>query len=315
MAFQLAIKNGINHPFSGVKKLAGKKWLKGFLNRNPQLSMRSPQGISAARVKAFTPENVQIFFDIYEAELEKIKFLPHRLFNVDETGITVVQHKHAKVLALKGKKQVCSLTSMERGKLITVVTAMNAAGTFVPPLIVFPRKNMSEGLMEGAPRGCVWACHPSGWIQAHIFTQWLSHFISYTKPTQDDPVLLVLDGHYSHTRNVDVIDMAKENHVAIVCLPPHSTHKMQPLDVGFMAPFKTYYAQEIETWLRNNPGRTVPNTIICSLFGTAYERAATMEISVNSFRKTGLFPYNRNVFRDHDFAIHDQNQVNICCRK
>lgn len=288
--------------------MAGKKWLKGFLKRNKELSMRTPQGVSAARIKSFNSENVKIFFDILEPQLEKIKYLPHRLYNVDETGITVVQHKHSKILALKGKKQVGSLTSLERGKLITVVTAMNAAGTFVPPLIVFPRKNMSEALMEGAPRGSIWACHPSGWIQGYIFTQWLSHFISFTKPTKEDPVLLILDGHYSRTRNLDVITMAKENNVAIICLPPHSSHKMQPLDVAFMSPFKTYYAQEIETWLRNNPGRTVPNTIICKLFGAAYERAATMEISVNGFRKTGIFPLNKHIFRDHDFAVHGQNQ-------
>jgi hypothetical protein len=49
-----------------------------------------------------------------------------------------------------------------------------------------------------------------------------------------------------HTRNLDV-DKAKEHGVAIVSLLPHSTHKMQPLDVGLMKPLKTYYAQEIET--------------------------------------------------------------------
>lgn len=297
MAFQLAIRNGLKHPFSTGKESAGKKWLRGFLTRHPQLSIRTPQAISAARVKGFNAENVAQFFDIFEKEMEKINFSPHRLFNVDETGITVVQHKQSKIIGLKGKKQVCAITSQERGKLVTVVTAMNACGTFVPPLIVFPRKNMSEHLMQGAPTGSIWACHPSGWIQTNIFTQWFSHFVKFTKPTNDDPILLVLDGHYSHTRNIEIIDMARENYVSIVCLPPHATHKMQPLDVGFMAPLKTYYAQEIETFLKNNPGKVVTHNNICSLFGKAYNRAATMEASINSFRKTGLFPCNRNVFR------------------
>jgi len=44
-----------------------------------------------------------------------------RIFNVDESGMKTVQQKHAKVLALKGKKQVGAMTSLERGKNITVV--------------------------------------------------------------------------------------------------------------------------------------------------------------------------------------------------
>lgn len=311
MAFQMAIKNHLKHPFSVEKMVAGRKWLKSFLKRNPSLSVRSPQAVSAARIKGFTRENVNQFFDIFEPEMGQIRFSPHRLYNVDETGITVVQHKHSKVLSVKGKKQVGILTSMERGKLMTVVTCMNAAGNYVPPLIIFPRKNMTEGLMDGAPPGAISACHPSGWIQSHLFTRWLIHFIEFTKPSKDDPVLLVLDGHYSHTRNIDVIELARTHNVSIVCFPPHSTHKMQPMDVGFMSPLKTYYAQAIETWLRNNPGRTLPNNNVCKLLGEAYNKAATMETSVNAFRKSGLFPCNRHVFQDVDFSIHSEVDENI----
>jgi hypothetical protein len=45
--------------------------------------------------------------------------------------------------------------------------------------------------------------------------------------------LLIVDGHYSYTKNVDVVDKAREQSVAIVSLPPHFKHKMQPLDAGF----------------------------------------------------------------------------------
>jgi hypothetical protein len=59
---------------------------------------------TSAYIKGFTPENIAAFFDIFEKEMEKIKFSPNRLFNIDETGITVVQHKPSGVVALKGKK-------------------------------------------------------------------------------------------------------------------------------------------------------------------------------------------------------------------
>ncbi|XP_063232742.1 uncharacterized protein LOC134536762 [Bacillus rossius redtenbacheri] len=303
MAFELAIRNGLSHPFNPKKESAGKKWFKLFLKRHPELSLRTPQGVSAARVRSFNAENVNAFFDFYEKELDKIHCNAHRVYNVDETGLTVEQHKLQKVVASKGKKQISNLTSAERGSLITTVTCMNAAGTFVPPLFVFPRKNMKAELMDGAPPGSISACHISGWIQTDIFSKWFDHFVNFTKPTEADPVILILDGHHSHTRNIEVIEKARLNNVAIICLPPHSTAKMQPLDVGFMKPLKTYYAQEVSNWLRHNQGRVVTHFQVTKLL-LAYQKAAKMKNSINAFRKTGLFPCNRDTFSDDDFAIH-----------
>ena len=62
MVFQLAIRNGLKHLFNQEHSEAGKKWLRSFLQRYPVISMRTPEGISAARVKGFTSENVARFF-------------------------------------------------------------------------------------------------------------------------------------------------------------------------------------------------------------------------------------------------------------
>lgn len=301
MAFQLAIRNNIKHTFSIDKKTAGRKWLRLFLKRHPQLSIRKPQALSMSRIRGFTPENVSAFFSLLKPELVKIKFSAARLYNVDETGITAVQHNSQKIISLKGKQQVHKLSSAERGSLVTVVIAVSAAGAYVPPMLVFPRKRMKAELLNGAPPGTIATCHPSGWIQTDLFTQWLQHFISFTKPSKEDPVVLILDGHYSHTRNIDVIDLAREHGVSIVCLPPHSTDHMQPLDVAFMKPFKTFYSQEIENWLSNHPGRIVTAFQISEILGIAYIRAATMKNAMSGFKATGILPYNPNVFEEADF--------------
>ncbi|KAJ8874622.1 hypothetical protein PR048_025488 [Dryococelus australis] len=93
-------------------------------------------------------------------------------------------------------------------------------------------------------------CHPFGWIQQELFTQ-----VDHIKPKPDDPVILVLDRHYSHTRNINVVKIGSEHGVHIVCLPPHSIHKFHQLNVSLMSPLKTYYAKETETWLKNHPFR------------------------------------------------------------
>jgi len=54
IAFQLAIRNDLKHPFNQENSAAGKKWLLSFLKRYPVISMRTTEDISAARVKGCT---------------------------------------------------------------------------------------------------------------------------------------------------------------------------------------------------------------------------------------------------------------------
>jgi hypothetical protein len=45
---------------------------------------------------------------------------------------------------MRGRKQVASITSEERGNIFIIVACMNDTGTYVPPLIVFPKKKKYE---------------------------------------------------------------------------------------------------------------------------------------------------------------------------
>lgn len=304
LAYQLAEKNNIKHTFSQDNESAGRSWLKLFLKRHSKLSFRRPTGTSIARMKGFNKENVKEFFDLLESSFDKIQYPATNIYNVDETGISVVPSKMPEILALKGKKQIGTVTSAERGSTITCVICMSASGTFVPPMLIFPRKRDNALLMKGAPLGAIHACHPSGWIQLDLFTRWFEHFLQHVKPCATSPVLLILDGHASHTRNIKVVDLARKNHVRLLCLPPHSSHKMQPLDKTFMGPLKKYLTEEIRKRLRMQP-RAITHFDIAELFGLAYVRAQRAELAISGFRATGIYPVNRHVFEDHDFIDED----------
>jgi hypothetical protein len=161
---------------------------------------------------------------------------------------------------------------------------------------------MKPELLDKAPPGSQAAAHPSGWMQTEIYAQWFDHFLKHANPSQASPVLLILDGHKTHTTNLEVINKAREHHVTLLCLPPHCSHRLQPLDVSFMKPLSTFYTQEVEKWLHNHTGRVVTIQQLPSLFRKAYLRAASALTAVNGFRKTGIFPVNIDVFTEVDFA-------------
>ena len=56
--------------------------------------------------------------------------------------------------------------------------------------------------------------------------------------------LLILDGHESH-KSLAFQDLCEENKIITLCMPPHASHILQPLDVGCFAPLKRAYKKEI----------------------------------------------------------------------
>ena len=70
--------------------------------------------------------------------MDKHKFEPHDIYNVDETGCTTAQNP-GNVVAEQGLKQVGSVTSTERGELVTTLYTVSASG------LVHPMKDGCQG--------------------------------------------------------------------------------------------------------------------------------------------------------------------------
>ena len=58
-----------------------------------------------------------------------------------------------------------------------------------------------------------------------------------------------MDGHGSHI-TAEFDQYAKQNLIIILCMPPHSSHILQPLDVGCFVVLKRLYGQAIEAQIR-----------------------------------------------------------------
>lgn len=228
LAFQYAKANCKKFPTSWeTNQEAGEQWFVDFRKRNPTLSLRTPQPTSIARASAFNKTVVKLFFNKYSTALEEFKFTPEKVFNADETGISSV-HTPPKIIAQKGVKKVSGVTSAERGFNTTMIGCINAVGNSVPPYFIFPRVNFKKHMVYGAPPGTDGAAHPTGWSTSEIFVQFLEHFIKNIKPSLDNKVLLIIDNHETHI-TIDVINKAKDNGVVMLTIPPHTSHKLQPL--------------------------------------------------------------------------------------
>ena len=295
LVYQLALRNNIPNSFNTEKEQAGKEWLRGFCKRYP-LALRAPENTSISRARGFNEEAVKLFFTIWTELQNRLGLTADRIFNVDEKGVSTVPNHPPKILAKRGRKQVGGITSGEKGTTTTLVLCGSAAGFYVPPLFIFPRVKQNRELMDGAPPGSIMQNFKTGWIQSFIFEIWLKHFIKHTNSSKENPCVLLLDGHTTHTKSLSLIDLARDNGVHIVCLPPHTTHRLQPLDVTVMKPLSVALANESRLFMRNNPGVPITIRFVARIFQAAYSKACTAENMASGFQKCGIFPVNQEKF-------------------
>lgn len=299
-AFEYAEKNCIKHNFCKGSRIAGKDWFYSFIKRNPNVSIRKPESTSIGRIRGFNKVEVNRFFNNLEIVFEKFHFSPENIWNMDETGISTVQEPGV-VVAPKGQKRVGSVTSWERGKNITVVCCMSAAGQYVPPMFIYPRARMSPLLERDGPPGSIYACSKSGWTNEDLFIVWLKHFIKIIKASKENPVLLVIDNHTSHI-TLEAYSIFKENGIVVVSLPPHTSHKLQPLDVTVYSPLKAAFNRECDLFIKGKNLEKITPYDVAGLFTKAYGNIATISKAISGFKTTGIHPLDPNVFSDEEFV-------------
>lgn len=92
LAFELAEKNNLPHTFNKDKRMAGKDWLVGFLERNPKIAFRKPEATSTARARAFNKPAVNKYFGLLASIMQQKQFDPTRIYNADETAVCTVSN-------------------------------------------------------------------------------------------------------------------------------------------------------------------------------------------------------------------------------
>jgi hypothetical protein len=300
LGYQIAVKNHIKNNFNEENEMAGKGWYYAFMKRNPMLARRRPETLSLVRASAFNEENVTHFYELLTNICEQYEFTSSDVYNFDEKEVGTCQKRYPKTVAKKGTK-----SSADRSALTTLGCCVSAAGHFVPPLFIFKRSltqlNKVNQFKVDAPLGSIVLGSMSGGIDPSIFVRWLRHFIEHVRPSVEKKVLLLVDGHTTHTRNLEAIELAKENGIVLLQLPAHTTHRLQPLDVGFFGPLLTHYDEAVRKFLVRNPGSPVTQIHVCGLVNEAYQKCATIEIGSNSFRSCGIWPINKNVFPREEF--------------
>jgi len=266
-------------------------WWSNFLKRNPSISLRSGDSTAGVRMEAINPENLNNYYDLLRSVYDESDFdkFPESIYNMDETGVPL-SPRPPKVIAKKGQKKVRYRTSGQKSQ-ITVIGCGNATGQSIPPFIIFAAKQLSPLWMNDEVNGSRFAVSENGWVDQELFCFWLKeHFLPNAVSRR--PLLLLLDGHSSHFEPT-TIEYAKNNGIVIFCIPPHTTHECQPLDISFFRSLKTHWQQSCHEFYQSNPGQVISKLNFCRVFKPAWLNAVNPSNITGGFKRAGVYPFNR----------------------
>ena len=131
----------------------------------------------------------------------------------------------------------------------------------------------------------------NGWTDNETALEWIQHFNKHTKARQQGVYrMLVLDGHESHV-SAKFEDYCKKNCIITICLPPHSSHLTQPLDVGCFSALKRAYGRELEGLIKAYVTHITKLEFFIA-FKSAHLKAITSDNIRGGFRGSGLVLYD-----------------------
>ena len=286
-------------------KRASLDWWESFRKRNPDLSLRKPEGLSAARAQAFNKERVDSYFnDLRELfDLLNLRDFPQLVYNTDETGISTVPNNPSKVIAQKGARSVQAVRTGERGTLTTIIPTVSASGDILPPFVICKGGNVKmtvRNIYETHNIGV--ASTKSGYNDSETFVRYLNHFDRHRTKIPGKKCVLLLDGHASHV-SIEAIDFCINHDIELVCIPPHSSHRLQPLDTHFNAVLKRAWCKALENFLNESGVSAITTENFASLFCAVFKEIEKKRgLVVDAFAHCGIYPL-QNTISDHELSV------------
>ena len=123
--------------------------------------------------------------------------------------------------------------------------------------------------------------------------KWLTKvFCPYTARGSRGTRLLLVDGHSSHV-NLAFLDYAMSNRIVVLVLPPHSTHRLQPLDLGLFGPLSQAYNLQMQQFMLRYQGFvSLSKRDFYGLFQEAWLASFTHANIESAWEASGIYPFN-----------------------
>ena len=284
-------------------------WVTRFLNRHQdELINAWTTPMESSRHKADSAEKYKLYFQLLHLKIKEHEVLPENTYNMDEKGFmigVIGRSKRVFDKVLFQERRVRHSSHDGNREWITIIAAICADGTHVPPGVIFSAQGnevQASWVKEINPdkHSIHFATSSTGWTNDDLGVAWLKLvFDRYTKgKARRRWRLLILDGHGSHVTRA-FIKYCDEHKILLLIFPPHATHTLQPLDVVCFKPLAQNYTNQLVEHHHITQGWfPVTKADFIGLFWPAWVNTFTESLVLTAFKTTGIHPPNADVILD-----------------
>lgn len=97
------------------------------------------------------------------------------------------------------------------------------------------------------------AAFETGWMTVDNFLNFSKHLVEVIRCSQEKNILIT-NNHEARCDYKTKMIYFKGNGIVLLIIPPHCSHKLQALEVGYLTRFKVFYTNEVDNWMISYPG-------------------------------------------------------------
>ena len=284
-----------------AKNKISKNWPARFVERHKNvLDGRYLATIDLARHRSESKRGFEAYFNTIASKMAEYNITTENIYNMDEKGFMIGQIQKSHRIFTRDtylNNKLVNAGQDGNREWITCLATICADGSALSPALIYKANtgNLQDTWLDGfdpKQQKCLFSSSPNGWTSDIHCLAWLDQV--FDKETKDKACrswrLLFIDGHGSHI-SMKFLDRCQELKILLAIYPPHSTHKLQPLDVSCFRPLAHYYSDGLDQLIQTTLGfSAIKKRDFFQIFWPAWIKAFKKDTILSAWRKTGIVP-------------------------
>lgn len=251
-----------------------------FLQRHEDIKNRLSDSMYHQRLKSDDSLKAREWFERFREVKMKYGLADEDIYSFDELEFRPVNADRAALGSIVRRE----ISRRDQHNTIIVMECINAAGWALPPLTVVEDENVAASLNspeyeDKRPKGCTTLSLPSDYIKSLLALRWINEvFDPHTRDRTIGKYMCIICYRHTCHESPLVNRCCMKLGIILMFLPLHTPTFLQPLDMASFAP------SFIES--QGTPANYL------QAYTKARDKALSTSNIINSFRKTGLIPYD-----------------------